>query len=841
MIVASGYLAALTGSSNAVVSGALHQFTLEDTSGSGSTGFFRLGLAFEPGEVPSGTLPRAKLGDGTIIRSAVIEPNRWSDGSMRKCTLVGEVPGGVTGSAMVNVVAEPGVQAASGVDPWAYLDLNTDCRVWVTNHSGSASGALPDRTYALNDAIAVTTRRQIQADTPVCIRAFAWGHPSGEKHLVCLHYVDLWLNNSGQVVGVEWTPVLSQHWWVDDPFGDGAATKEQRTYDASVQDGATVLAVHQALEHAYYCQWAALRTADDDQHGRRLWLDRGAAMPTLNLAYALDSKRRMMRAAYFPPLRHDVSFDPFLDQRVNGPLTLDYVPLGDRSPGGTPDIANVPCSHGHRHAINAPGAYRGRGFVTNMDSVALLDQTPARWRLARVGAQAALSVYHHIKDHRDPGSGPFAGDASMGMFPQPINKLGPQSYPGLAGETWALSSPAGADIAEDRPDGGTGAFFSWDTAHHVIYGYLMAFVEGERYLLDATLDQYNFYLTQGAKNSNTRNPNLLWGGSSFARKDALGIPVESNLDQRWGSIAASMEQERSFGWGIYSIDAVYALLPAGDRRLPCLENLSQNQSDWFEAEESYFPAAQQRFGMWFWRSPPIVNPWMNAIGMKLCMRHRILMETASKGQAGYDLYIDYVARYLARAWANKPGYVAELNDCVNEDDTGGLTFLPENEYWVGRRVTNVNDVFSFFNNTGYLPADGERARITDASNHPPEFVPGQEYFVVNVVQTAQFNVDFQLAATPGGTPLTSFTDQSSSYLLPMTMASFDLPQKIDDAPLPTINDDSTISITYSSAEYAYGVGHPDFPQALIDDIRAFMAPTSWDRYATWYLNGDLMS
>jgi len=58
---------------------------------------------------------------------------------------------------------------------------NTDFRVEVTNHSGSASGTLPDRTYSLNTALATTTRREILDDTPLCVRAFAWGHPAGRS------------------------------------------------------------------------------------------------------------------------------------------------------------------------------------------------------------------------------------------------------------------------------------------------------------------------------------------------------------------------------------------------------------------------------------------------------------------------------------------------------------------------------------------------------------------------------------------------------------------------------------------------------------------------------------
>ncbi len=408
MVIAARYIGALIGSTGSQES-ILHRFTLNDTSGAGSSGYFRVGLAFEKGDVPSGSLPVARLADQTPVRTAVMETNSWSDGSLRKCVFVGEVPGGVSGAVTIEVLAKVGTQAASGIDPFAYLSANTDFKVRITNHSGAVSGGLPNRTYLLNVALLTASRREVQADTPVCVRVFAWGHPGSEKHLMCLHYVDLWLDQAGSVVGVEWTPVMSQHWWVDDPFGDGGAVKEERSYDAVLVDGSTALEGFAGLNHAYYCQWAGLRNANDDQHARRLWIDKGAAMPTLRLAYSLESKRRMMRAGYLPPLDQSTGY-----AAVHGQT---YEPLG---------------LNNHREAINGTGGYEGRGVVTNMDSIAITEQTAARWRAARVSAQASLAVFHHIKDHRDAVGGAFAGDASLGMFPQKIARLGAKTYPGLA-------------------------------------------------------------------------------------------------------------------------------------------------------------------------------------------------------------------------------------------------------------------------------------------------------------------------------------------------------------------------------------------------------------------------
>ena len=378
MVIAARYIGALIGSNN-VQATVLHRFTLADTSGAGSTEFFRLGLAFERGDVPSGSLPVVRLIDGASVRSAVMETNTWSDGSLRKATLVGEVPGGVPLAATFEVTAEPGIQGTSGLDPFAYLIANTDFKVRISNHSGSVSGNLPSQSFLLNIALLTASRREIQEDNPVCVRMFAWGAPSAEKHLMCLHYVDLWMDAAGEVAGIEWTPVMSQHWWVDDPFGNGAAPKEERSYDALLLNGNAELEGYAGLHHAYYCQWAGLYTGNDAQHARRLWIDRGTKMPTLRLIYSPDSKRRLMRSGYVPPLNQATRYSI-----QHGQV---YEALG---------------LNGHRQAINGTGGYEGRGIITNMDAIAFTEQTDARWRAARVSAQASLSVFHHCLLYTSP-------------------------------------------------------------------------------------------------------------------------------------------------------------------------------------------------------------------------------------------------------------------------------------------------------------------------------------------------------------------------------------------------------------------------------------------------------
>ncbi len=816
MVIAARYIGALIGSNN-VQATILHRFTLSDTSGAGSSGFFRLGLAFEKGDVPSGSLPVARLTDGTPVRSAVMETNSWSDGSLRKATLVGEVPGGVPLAATVEITAEAGSQGTSGIDPFAYLQTSTDFKVQVTNHSGSVSGNLPNRTYVLNIALLDTSRREVQADTPVCVRIFAWGAPGPEKHLMGLHYVDLWLDSGGQVVGVEWTPVMSQHWWVDDPFGNGAAPKEERIYDAVLVDGATELEGYAGLNHAYYCQWAGLYTGNDAQHARRLWISKGAAMPTLRLAYSPDSRRRLMRAGYIPPLD--------LTTRYTIQHGQDYDALG---------------TNGHRAAINGTGGYEGRGVVTNMDSIAFTEQTVERWRAARVSAQASLSVFHHIKDHRPASGGAFGGDASMGMFPQKIARLGAQAYPGLATETIAVTG-VNAELPDVPPQGGTGAFTSWDAAHHTVYGYMMAFVEGERYLADAVLDQLSYLNMQRAFDGFVSNPAAIWAVDP-PRRDLLSVPSTPT----YGFTHLRHRQERSFGWSQYSWDHAYALLADDDRHRPFLLNLQQTTSDLLEDSIAFFPPSQLETGTYWMRNTPVISVFMNGLSSMLIERSNLLTERAFPGHVQF---VDLLARYLRDTLIHNP-YASRFQRhlaCV--DDKNATQYVDRNERWaeveatvedIGGSGTTFTATNRFFE--GVTPTEGEPCYLSDPTGTqplPPELSAGTVYFLVNIRVIDDRSASWQLAASLGGAPL-AVTTPSNAIRHYIRLSAFSAFGFIGENGAHVPSDDNFMTIMNAAVEYHYGVSGKEVSSNDIADIRSFFAPKTFAKFANWNFNGDLL-
>ncbi len=811
MVIAARYIAGLISSTGTAEATVLQSFALEDTSGNGSSGFFRVGLAFEKGDVPGGTLPKARLANGTPVRSAVMETNSWSDGSMRKATLVGEVPGGISGAVTINVLAEPGAQATSGLDPFGYLFANTDFKVQITNHSGSVSGGLPNRSYVLNIALLNTARREIQADTSVCVRVFAWGAPGTEKHLMCLHYIDLWLDDGGQVVGVEWTPVMSQHWWVEDPFGTGAAPKEQRIYDAVLVNGQTELEGFAGLQHGYYCRWAGLRTADDPEHARRLWVDRGSAMPTLRLSYDIISKRRMMRAGYLPPLAEGYSYD-------SGGFTRFYLPLGETTGAVV---------HNHRRAINGTGGYNGRGSISNMDSMTQVEQTADLWRVSRVSAQAGLAVHFHVRDHRTVG-----GNVSAGLIPAPISQLGANTYPGLADEIVAVTGTGGT-IVEDKPDGGLGAFTSWDEAHHVSYSYFMAFVEGEAYLADAVLSAFDTPYRRSFFNEFGSNPFRQFYLVED-RRNALSIP-----DDRYGAVHTTAIQERSLGWGQLAANRAFQLLPDNDRHRPYLDNMFENLSDWIEASIALFPADHLAKGGWATRLGPGGSPWMNSFGMLAFWDAAVLGD--DQGWTGYRTFAEQTTRLLANMWQHPYSTVAQRD--MRFHDNVRLQSVDPNETLNLRPAGIAGNIVTCSLVTGLAVRDDDliyfslRDQQGNAQTLPPEVQTNTPYYAVNANPGAE---TFQLALSPGGAAIT-ISDASAA--LGVFAADFvDVtPIGAGGAFLPA--PDSFGQITYAAIEHAFGARSANVTPELIETARTFYAPRAaqWEgeKYAAWNYDGNL--
>jgi len=823
----------------------LHNWTETNTDGAASsTGFFRRGLAFEIGDMPAGQIPTGTA-DGATIPVAMMETNTWSDGSIRKATIVGNAGTFAAGQTKtIEIGSEAGVQGTSGIDPFAYLNSQPALAVQVRNHTGSTDNVnVGDLDFSAQTAMATASRREIQADNEVCIRLYAWQKVAPDEHLTCLHYVDLWLDG-GAVVGVEWTPVLSQHWWVDDPEGV-AQTKQERNYDATILDGATTLEQFAGLNHAYYCEWAALRTDNDDQHARRLWVDKGAAMPRLSAQYSLDSKRRMMRAGVLPPIRQGRTYTKTFTQ-------TSHVPLGEKQGGG------IGVSHNQREVINGTGGYEGRGIISTMDAIALGRQSASDWRIARVSAQAGLSAFFHIRDHRTATGGTANGDVSAGLIPPLATQLGPQAYPGLAGEVSAVTAPNGpgfagtlvevqADDAASAPDRPTGSFRNHDRAHHVDYSFFMAFIEGEAYLRDACLSGFDAAAIRfGNYNNIDFDPQpefYLSADGRTVRRDAFNIP-----NVRYGSTWRAL-QERDLGWVMNNANHIYTLLPDGDRHQAVVERQIENHSAWIEASfgpgNSLFPASHLAKGGWKNRQLSQGSAFMNNFTPPPYYQGAAYAE--DKGWTGIKKMADQTALLTANQWGDgATPYASVIFRDMRCRDRDYMDYTaPDDRFYIVDNVTSSGSILTMdLAGIVNLPiADDDKVAFTQVgigglpggdveANIPPEVSAGTTYFMVNVSGNT-----FQVASTVGGSPIT--LSNSSGISIGVDIAAWGLtPAGAAGSQIPP--GDSSSPIAYAAIEMAYGNGASGITAAGIGAIRTWMQPVSLVDHPPWDLDGDML-
>ena len=825
--------------------GTLHSFTLHNTSGTAATAAMaRLGLAFTKGDVSLRQRRAGRVQGGQPLAfAAAAATNSWADGSLRSTADAGLVmvdssPIAAGKSRTYEVYAAAGSQAKSGFDPFAWLAAHgNDLTVAVTARTGSATGVKPDLLFSLKTAIATTTRREILCDTARFVRIKAWQKVPQEEHLICEYHLDFWLDEAGAPFGLEFAPVLSQHWWVADPFGK-TQTKERYTYDAMVKYGTTVLDSRARLDHAYYCRWASLRAQDDAQHARKHWIGLGLSqVPTVRVQYDDSSLQRMMKAGYIPPLRLGVDYG-----HDSYPTT--YVPLA---------------VNGHRAGINGTGAYAGRGMwgdpdsklVSGHQSSAAASTAETAWRKSRVMAQAGLSGFFHVFDHRWSNGVNGGSDAPNRLIPQSFRKAAilslslNQSYSGLGSHCvysngpveesngLALLAPAGA------VSGGTGAFSSYDPSHAVNYSGPIAFLESETYLADAaistlrrTCTNYNFN-----RLGHDRGPYYYNYGT---RRIARGIPNAPGSG--YGSTLDMSVQERAPGWTVNLLGQAYALRADAHPEQPFLKNLVRNIDRFLSDSFGYYPMGSgtqyDRGGSYIIFSNYGTSPWMlHWQGMSAYQMHRLadFLPKNARGMSGFEESAFLSARLALRQMKSHP-YACGSYRQIHSIDGDGLSPLPLDEWPEYFTATISAGIWTATPPVGMAWSTGDKVRVPatnanfSAQIMPASISAGTLYYMINVVGST-----FQLATAPDGDPVP--TGDHAGISLGVTPVAYSALELSRSFYWP--NDDSYHLITMAICEQAIGERHADLQSDDIRRIRSFFAPKVKEisMYAPWNYDG----
>lgn len=795
----------------------------------------RFGMAWTKGRFPSTHRLVVRVQGGEEVAfAALVDENRWQDGS-RKSTASGGVVIHDTASLAAGasrtyeLLARTGVQLTSGFDPWAWLAAHpNDFTVDITARSGSVTGPMGNLTFSLKTAIATTTRREVLNDTLRFVRTKVWQRITGETHLICEFHLDFWLDGAGNVLGIEWCPVLTQHWHIANPFGENQP-KQRQDYTATVRYGATVLDTR-TVQHAYHCRWASLRTNDDPQHARKHWVNVSGSdpIPTIRAQYPIETLREMMRAGAIPPIRQDVV--PSLPGTT---AVTTYAPLG---------------SYGFNAYIINVGGSSGRGVVTVNNGALLIHQSGGgtrnpdlAWRQARVTAQAALSCYVHVADHRTVN-----GDVSNKVMPFAMRRIGTgtQTYPGLAPANICYNRAATGDnpapatfLPHDAAHGGTGAFSGYGASHIPEWG-LMAFLEGERYIGEAAFNVLMMNCTYGNFNAFQHNRTPWFAGSTTG--DFIGTSAIAS--EVYGQNPILGDSWRAIAWSMNILRAAVLYTGHNDPHRPFVENIVLNCNNFFSRMYGFWPSSWRQRGT-FWLGAGTTGQNSLWQGCFMIMSgyqfHRFMHDFLPVNERGFTgiqeaahLEATGLARQADHGWYNTATYENLWSTDAAWTDPHPVDFMPRSfSCTISGNVVTLTDP-----PLGLPVANGDRAAFPTGS--PVVGVSSTiRYWVVNASGNS-----FQLSETENGPPITlSLTGSASIFLKMASMLQTPMgPEGVRE----WAAGDSYHMIAQAAAEVAGASGHPDFGPSRIQSLRDFYAPRfaapSPPNNPPWLLRGDLL-
>lgn len=771
-----------------------------------------IGFAFAPCDVPAGTMLAVRhSGGGAAVRASTILANHWPDGSLRWATLriIDDTP--ITTTQVYDVYTVSGTQGVSHFDPWAWIASSTnDLIVHLTNCSGSVSGPLPNLNFSLKTAIKTTTRRQILADSPDEVVVEVWQLAGADQHLRLQTEIHFLLAGDGMTpTALVIYPIFTQDWW-STRAPDGtvllSTPKEERTYDAQVLWGTTVLDTETSLHHAYHTRWASL-DANADGH----WINLGwMPKPQENRVYSTASLQRMMRAGYLPPLRLAATYP--------APAALAYTPLG---------------GNGHRTGgLAGTGGYPGRGLLTNFDVQAVLDQSPLAWSNARIAAHANLSYNYFYRDPRQVN-----GDYSALLIPYPISEggvpKGHAPYAGLATPVSATlrSGPGGAWLFQ-TPNGGTGIAGGQDAAHMVNPAYMSAVLLGRYYMVDAVLSGWDYLHRVYNYNTLGHDHQLLFIQFAAVR----GFPNEPTIGY---SQLIDIEQERGLGWAMMTMGQANAVTPDGSVYQTLVADDTSLTNDFLRDSLLYFPPAQVAKGYMRADNPGPSSPWMNNfIVLGSYFFDRL---TQQRGFTGIHDFAVEAARRNIDEWKYAPDQQSGYRDLAMLNDTFSQ-FAPENEF-LGAYTTSIASSVISWPVPGVIEgvkiSNGDPLYMSDydvtgsmnltgaiKTTVPAGLVLGTKYYVVNVTPTT-----FQVAATPGGSPISGIADQASVTFGIMMQDSNTHAHVGDNGYFPAT--DSYTSIASAAFQMAAFNNDPDINAATLQKVTTYMSTFRWNAINTW--------
>ena len=760
--------------------GILQTFTLENTNGlAPSPVKAKIGLPFKKGDVPTGSIPKLTVQGGAEVSTVQFTARvTWSDGSLKFAVLrMTDAAIVAAGSRTYEVEAVGGSYNDTPVNAVATVFANADINVLISNLRDATPDTLVGSgTFTASFQDIVDTRIIATETGPECTGIYGWimakDQTGGaeDPDLKIYFDVDYWKDGT-----YSYRAIPAQDWWE-------SSTKDRRTYDLTLRDGATAIESYNNISHPYHQRWTTAWMADDAQHGQRHW---SANMPTLFYKY----DRVYLR---------DTKLIPHLD--------LNFTPISKYTTGG--DDVYVPLSNiAHSAAIDSGGAYTGRGMIANSDAIAFMRQTPEDERARRVNGLVGLHLYaHRTNDLRTrPGE---SADIASTPISLPLDPKLPSEYDftseGMPSPKHAHRGQAtnvGYEGGWQGYDGGDGVWIlSINTSHAANYSYFSYLIDGERCLLEALIDHGVDACHRINGNYLGSNPPLQYGTIYTPdRVSELGIP-----STRWESIAALLSGTNSRGIGLSQVvtGAAAALVPDDDVVANYLKLFNKHQSDYLNTSKDYYAQGQRDLGLLVHHAD-IPSNWMQDIQvMGACFNDAI----TESGSFNYAKVAEPRLNYI---WGtNRRGFSGAYRIAATEKSG---KWHPTNNPYLDKlyhgmlqgSVTSSSADISLTLPDFKQPTVGDICYVSNVNQSAtPVAVPSDlslhtKYYVVSLGLGT-----FQISVTPGG-PAITFSQTMDVYLN-MDLQADDMTFANENGYVPPVDDPEGMSLAATVMLYKGG-------------------------------------
>ncbi|MGI9508204.1 MAG: hypothetical protein ACR2QJ_02510, partial [Geminicoccaceae bacterium] len=217
--------------------------------------------------------------------------------------------------------------------------------------------------------------------------------------------------------------------------------------------------------------------------------------------------------------------------------------------------------------------------------------------------------------------------------------------------------------------------------------------------------------------------------------------------------------------------------------------------------------------------------------------------------SGFVQTLNLLTRYLRDTLVHNPYASRYDHHLVVTDEKNASQYIGKDERFVevqGNIDNSEGPGTTFVGNNIFFPqlfpADGDRAFISDPDTRnpvPPELEVSTIYHLVNVRITGSNDATWQIAATPGGAPLT-VSDQPQRARFYMDMAALSAFTFLGENGSLVPGDDNFMTIMNAAIEYHYGARGAEVSESDIEAVRTFFAAKTYSDFSCWNMNGDLL-